>query len=75
MCHSLGSLKSRTDLILNDNFIAYSKKVVVHVINELLTEGVTVHWHGVTQLYTPWMDGSAYITQVGNFHDMKHSLL
>ncbi|XP_069142258.1 uncharacterized protein [Argopecten irradians] len=37
--------------------------VVVNVINELLSDGVTIHWHGITQRDTPWMDGVAYITQ------------
>ncbi|XP_069100902.1 uncharacterized protein [Argopecten irradians] len=37
--------------------------VVVNVINKLSSDGVTIHWHGVPQKDTPWMDGVAYITQ------------
>ncbi|OWF35519.1 L-ascorbate oxidase [Mizuhopecten yessoensis] len=37
--------------------------VVVDVINRLSSDGVTIHWHGLPQRDTPWMDGVAYITQ------------
>ncbi|KAL5014169.1 hypothetical protein ScPMuIL_008439 [Solemya velum] len=37
--------------------------VVVHVTNDLSSEGVTIHWHGLHQRGTPWMDGVAFITQ------------
>ncbi|XP_033745340.1 laccase-1-like [Pecten maximus] len=37
--------------------------VVVNVINKLSSDGVTIHWHGVPQRDSPWMDGVAYITQ------------
>lgn len=33
------------------------QKVKVVVKNKLLSEGVTIHWHGITQRGTPWMDG------------------
>ena len=36
--------------------------VVVDVFNYLTTEG-TIHWHGVHQRKTPWMDGVGYISQ------------
>ncbi|XP_078581081.1 uncharacterized protein LOC144864666 [Branchiostoma floridae x Branchiostoma japonicum] len=32
-------------------------QVVVHVRNQLIQEGVSIHWHGMTQHNTPWMDG------------------
>ena len=31
--------------------------------NHLLTDGLTLHWHGMFLTGTPWMDGTAYITQ------------
>ncbi|CAA7036871.1 unnamed protein product [Microthlaspi erraticum] len=36
--------------------------LVVHVINNS-TYNVTIHWHGVFQLKTSWMDGTNMITQ------------
>ena len=37
--------------------------VVVDVINALATEPITIHWHGLDQFNTPWMDGAEIITQ------------
>ena len=39
------------------------QKVVVHVKNNLTSEGISVHWHGIHQTGTPWMDGVGQITQ------------
>ena len=36
---------------------------MVDVINTLVTEPVTIHWHGLAQFNTPWMDGAEIITQ------------
>ncbi|KAL5709317.1 laccase [Ranunculus cassubicifolius] len=36
--------------------------VIVHVINNS-TYNMTIHWHGIFQLYTNWVDGPAYVTQ------------
>jgi FtsP/CotA-like multicopper oxidase with cupredoxin domain len=38
-------------------------KVVVNVVNELLEESLTIHWHGIHMKNNPWMDGTAYVTQ------------
>ena len=37
--------------------------MVVRVKNELLDQGVTVHWHGLPQRANPWMDGVPDVTQ------------
>ena len=37
--------------------------VVVNVINALLTETVSIHWHGMDQMNTPWMDGAIHVSQ------------
>lgn len=37
--------------------------VVVDVVNLLTTEETSIHWHGMHQRRTPWMDGVGYITQ------------
>lgn len=36
--------------------------VVVHVINKS-PYNITIHWHGVFQLFSAWADGPEYITQ------------
>ena len=37
--------------------------VVVDVFNYLVTEGTSIHWHGMHQRGTPWMDGVGFISQ------------
>lgn len=37
--------------------------IYVDVTNQLETEGVSIHWHGIRQYGTPWSDGAADITQ------------
>ena len=37
--------------------------VVIDVFNHLTNEGVTIHWHGIHQRGTPWMDGVASVSQ------------
>ena len=36
-------------------------QVIVH--NDLATEAISIHWHGIHQMNTPWMDGVSYVTQ------------
>ena len=44
--------------------------VVVNVKNNLTDQDISIHWHGMFQYHTPWMDGVGLITQcpigVGN---------
>ena len=37
--------------------------VRVRVENRLTSEGVTIHWHGMHQRGTPWMDGVGFVSQ------------
>jgi len=37
--------------------------VEIKVINAIATEVVTIHWHGLHQRETPWMDGVGRLTQ------------
>ncbi|KAJ4760415.1 Laccase/Diphenol oxidase family protein [Rhynchospora pubera] len=37
--------------------------IVVEVKNSLLTENTAIHWHGIRQIGTPWMDGTEGVTQ------------
>ena len=41
------------------------KYVVVHVLNKLASESTTIHWHGMHQRDSSWMDGVEHITQCG----------
>ena len=43
--------------------VTEEQKVVVDVENRLAGEGVTIHWHGLHQRGTPWMDGVAFLSQ------------
>ncbi|KAK2174469.1 hypothetical protein NP493_799g00035 [Ridgeia piscesae] len=60
---------TRDLIVVNDIFpgptieVMEGAQVVVRVINDLLTEGITLHWHGMHVINTPWMDGTAYVTQ------------
>ncbi|KAL3653300.1 hypothetical protein CASFOL_002981 [Castilleja foliolosa] len=37
--------------------------IVVKLTNGLESEGLTIHWHGIRQLGTPWADGASNISQ------------
>ena len=43
--------------------VTVNQTVKVRVYNDLTSEGITVHWHGMHQKGTPWMDGVGYISQ------------
>ncbi|XP_065929673.1 uncharacterized protein [Magallana gigas] len=44
--------------------VVYENQTVkVCVYNNLANEAVTLHWHGMFQSKTPWMDGSSRISQ------------
>ena len=32
-------------------------------MNNLPSEALTIHWHGIHQRYTPFMDGAAHVSQ------------
>ncbi|KAG6403379.1 hypothetical protein SASPL_135597 [Salvia splendens] len=37
--------------------------IIVELKNSLFTENVAIHWHGIRQIGTPWMDGTEGVTQ------------
>lgn len=39
------------------------QEVQVRIINKLTSEGITIHWHGMHQKHTPWMDGVGLVSQ------------
>ncbi|XP_034940369.1 laccase-like [Chelonus insularis] len=38
-------------------------KIHVTVINEFTSESTTIHWHGIHQVHSPFMDGVPFVTQ------------
>ncbi|GFR64970.1 laccase-2 [Elysia marginata] len=49
-----------------------NQTVVVHVTNLMSSQAVTIHWHGLHQTGTPWMDGVAFVTQVSHANILSH---
>ena len=43
--------------------VHYDQTVIIDVKNSLISEGLSIHWHGMHQMNTPWMDGIAHISQ------------
>ncbi|VDI50820.1 Hypothetical predicted protein [Mytilus galloprovincialis] len=39
------------------------QQIVINVKNDLWMEGITIHWHGLPQKGTPYMDGVPRVTQ------------
>ena len=39
------------------------QRMIVSVVNRLITESTSVHWHGMDMRNTPWMDGVVLVTQ------------
>uniref|UniRef100_A0A8D8ZWC7 Laccase-5 n=1 Tax=Cacopsylla melanoneura TaxID=428564 RepID=A0A8D8ZWC7_9HEMI len=45
--------------------------IVVDVHNKMLGKTVTLHWHGLYQRFTPFMDGVQFVTQCPILHNTK----
>ena len=45
-------------LVVHEN-----QTVVANVVNGMVTETISVHWHGMNQRNTPWMDGALHVNQ------------
>ena len=43
--------------------VSYQQTVDVNVRNHHPSEAVTIHWHGMRQYNTPWMDGIPFVSQ------------
>ena len=51
-------------LVPGPTLIVYEgQRIVANVINGMLTETISIHWHGMDQRNTPWMDGALNINQ------------
>lgn len=64
-------------------------RVRIKVINSLISDTTTIHWHGIKQIGTPWSDGTqtfifttlhsrsqhltVHFITVGPFHPISHS--
>lgn len=46
-----------------DIIVYEGQTVVIHVKNLLHSDTVTIHWHGLPQVGTPYMDGVPFVTQ------------
>ncbi|XP_064399456.1 uncharacterized protein LOC135345937 isoform X2 [Halichondria panicea] len=46
-----------------DLVVTEGQLVMVNVTNNLRSEGITIHWHGMHQNKSSWMDGVAFISQ------------
>ena len=48
------------------NLIVYENQTLsILVVNRLERETTSIHWHGMHQNNTPWMDGVEHVTQCG----------
>ncbi len=44
--------------------IVYERQqMIVNIVNRLLSESTSIHWHGMDMRNTPWMDGVVLVTQ------------
>ena len=43
--------------------VTEGQTIIVNVRNNMKNQDLTIHWHGILQRNTPWMDGSPYVTQ------------
>ena len=43
--------------------VTADQTIVVNVNNTLRAQGISLHWHGMFQRNTPWMDGTGFISQ------------
>ena len=48
------------------NLIVYENQTLsILVVNRLEREATSIHWHGLHQNNTPWMDGAEHVSQCG----------
>ena len=64
-----GATKPRKLIVANGTMpgpqiVLYEKQTISIIVhNRLLNDAVTIHWHGVDQHHTPFMDGVPFLTQ------------
>jgi L-ascorbate oxidase len=58
-----------SEILVNGKFpgpILYSQKnqlLIVRVVNEMKENTISLHWHGIVQAKTPFMDGTSMVSQ------------
>ena len=45
--------------------VNYNQTLMINVTNTLFSDDISIHWHGLHQVGTNWMDGVQHITQCG----------
>ena len=69
--HTTDGYSFRPIITINNQFpgptliVPNNSIVLVDVYNRLSSETTSIHWHGMHQMNTPWMDGVEHITQCG----------
>ncbi|XP_078367750.1 uncharacterized protein LOC144651673 [Oculina patagonica] len=69
MVHTADGTAQRNIILVNGQFpgptleVMEGAEVAVNVVNDLLKEGLTIHWHGIHLRNNVWMDGVPYVTQ------------
>lgn len=43
--------------------VCQGDEIIVDVVNAMMSDSTTIHWHGFHQHGTPYMDGVPYVTQ------------
>lgn len=67
--HTADGSGRRNIILVNGQFpgptleVMEGAEVAVKVVNELVKEGLTIHWHGIYMRNNVWMDGVPYVTQ------------
>ncbi|KAJ7337089.1 hypothetical protein OS493_009941 [Desmophyllum pertusum] len=63
MVHTADGSAQRNIILVNGQFpgptleVMEGAEVAVKVVNELVNEGLTIHWHGIHLRNNVWMDG------------------
>jgi len=60
-----------------DIVVYEGQRVIVNVRNLLPNDAVTIHWHGLHQEGTPWMDGVPHVTQcpIHPMHSFRYDFI
>lgn len=67
--HTTDGSGQRIIILINGQFpgptleVMEGAEVAVKVVNELVNEGLSIHWHGIYMSNNVWMDGVPYVTQ------------
>lgn len=62
LCHTKTLVSVNGQFPGPTQYVSEGDTVIVKVTN-MVSDDITIHWHGVRQLLTAWADGPAYITQ------------